>query len=561
MGATELADHLDDYLAQGKLFLLFDALNEMPHQQHQTRVLALRRFIDNWSASGNRFLVTCRALDYGEELTGLQRVEIQPLTNEQIQLFLQNELPERWQNLWEMLVEEEEAGGLTQGETAVFNLSDLNDKSGRLLAMARNPLLLTMMIDIFIFDQDLGQNKAELMSNFTQALLAWAKANTPPPEWLNIEIQLEALSTLAFEMQYRSGFGTMINVEQVKAVMPVQVQLDPNWPPVPAPPDQVLTLAANANIIEMPIDRSSVRFYHQLLQEYFAARHLLHRDPNPLAELWRWPWLETEMPQIKQHDIFNPLPPPPSTGWEETTILAASLAPENDYRLIEALIEINPILAGRCLHERQSYLDESIKQRVIKALLTTVARPNVALQIRIAAGNILGHLGDPRLGEMITIPAGPFLMGSEGDGEHNKPQHERFLAAYRFGKYPVSNAEYGRFIEAEGYQNERWWTETGWHYKTQENWHEPRYWHSNRFNQPNQPVVGISWFEAVAYCHWLAANTKRPYRLPTEAEWEKAARGVDGRMFPWGSTLEAKRLNAKEGDHLVMAPTRWAFTS
>jgi len=65
------------------------------------------------------------------------------------------------------------------------------------------------------------------------------------------------------------------------------------WPPQPAPPDLVLKLAASANIIEMPVDQTSVRFYHQLLQEYFVARQLLQQDPTALAEYWRWPWMES----------------------------------------------------------------------------------------------------------------------------------------------------------------------------------------------------------------------------------------------------------------------------
>ncbi|RPI72491.1 MAG: NACHT domain-containing protein, partial [Geobacteraceae bacterium] len=86
-GAQELAANLKEYLQAGKLFFLFDALNEMPLEGYSDRCLALRRFIDQWSAQGNRFLVTCRILDYSEELSGLQRVEVQPLSDDKIQHF------------------------------------------------------------------------------------------------------------------------------------------------------------------------------------------------------------------------------------------------------------------------------------------------------------------------------------------------------------------------------------------------------------------------------------------------------------------------------------------
>ncbi|MBI1877073.1 MAG: hypothetical protein HYR94_02350, partial [Chloroflexi bacterium] len=184
--------------------------------------------------------------------------------------------------------------------------------------------------------------------------------------WLDAEVQREALAVLAFEAQARAGFGTRIKTEQVKAVMPRQIQLDPAWPPVPAPPEQVLKLAASAHIIEMPVDRSSVRFYHQLLQEYFAAREMLKRNPASLTGLWRWPWLETEMPKWVRSNA--PLLSPPPTGWEETTILAAGFIAENDDQLMQALIRVNPVLAGRCLHEGQAKVDQTIRQAVIEAL-------------------------------------------------------------------------------------------------------------------------------------------------------------------------------------------------
>ena len=529
-GAQELADCLEGYLESGKLFILFDALNEMPLEGYRERSLELRRFIDRWSAQGNRFLVTCRMLDYSEELSGLQRVEVQPLSDDKIQLFLQNELPEKWQALWQTLIRSD-------------------DSRYRLLEMARNPYLLTLMVDVFEEDSQLNQNRVALMQRFTQILMSWAKAKCPPGQWLSADVQCEALAVMAFEMQARSGFGTKVKTEQVRAVMPYEVQLDSNWPPQPAPPDEILSLAASANIIEMPIDRTTVRFYHQLLQEYFAANQMLKLDPANLAHLWCWPWLETEMPLwVRPESNYEPLPPPPPTGWEETTILAAGSAPENDKQLIQTLLQINPVLAGRCLLQCQASFDSATRRAVTEHLIATIANREIALRVRIAAGDVLGYLGDPRPGQMVVIPGGEFLMG-EG-----REQHELFLPDYQLGKYPVTNAEYERFIEAGGYQDKSLWTEAGWQEVGQKE-NEPRYWQNARFNKPNQPAIGLSWYECVAYCRWLSAETGQLYRLPTEAEWEKGARGVDGRMYPWGNEFEPNRLNAREGDLKVCATT------
>ena len=497
---------------------------------YRERCLVLRRFIDQGSAQGNRFLVTCRTLDYSEELSGLQRVEVQPLSDDKIRRFLQNELHEDWQALWQ---------ALTQGD----------DSPHRLLEMARNPYLLTVMIDVFEEDSQLSQNRAELMRRFVQILLGWSKTKCPPDQWIDADVQYEALSVMAFEMQARSGFGTKVKTEQVKAVMPNSIQLDPNWPSQSADPDQILGLAVNANIIEMPVDRLTVRFYHQLLQEYFAANQMLKQDPENLVNLWCWPWFESEMPLwIRPENNYEPLPPPPTTGWEETTILASGLAPENDNQLVQTLLQVNPVLAGRCLFQGQTKVDPATRQAVINDLLSAIANPEIALRVRIAAGEVLGHLGDPRLGVMVVIPAGKFLMG-EG-----REQHELFLPAYQVGKYPVTNSEYARFIEAGGYQDKSWWTEAGWQEVGQKQ-NEPRFWQDARFNKPNQPAIGLSWYECVAYCRWLSTETGQLYRLPTEAEWEKGARGVDGGVYPWGNEFGANRLNAREGDQKVCTNT------
>jgi formylglycine-generating enzyme required for sulfatase activity len=529
-GAPELAANLKTYLEAGRLFFLFDALNEMPVEGYRERSAALRNFIDQKSAQGNRFLVTCRILDYGEELSGLQRVEVQPLGDDQIQQFLQNELPENWRALWQTL------------------RSD--DSQHRLLEMARNPYLLTVMVDVFEEDGELSQNRADLMRRFTHIMLEWARAKCPPDQWLDADLQFEALSVMAYEMQARSGFGTKVKTEQVKAVMPHHLQLDPNWPPQSAPSEQILNLAANAHIVEMPVDRLTVRFYHQLLQEYFAAHHMLKQDPAKLVELWRGPWLETEMPVwTRPENNFEPLPPPPPTGWEETTILAAGSALANDNQLVQALLRINPVLAGRCLLQAHCSIDSGIRRGVITELLATIANPKAALRVRIAAGSVLGYLGDPRLGEMLVIPAGNFFMGEGSE------QHELFLPDYQLGKYPVTNVEYRRFIDAGGYQDKRWWTEAGW-LEIGQKQSEPRFWQDARFDKPNQPVIGLSWYECVAYCRWLSAETERFCRLPTEAEWEKGARGDDGRIYPWGNEFDPSRLNGRgPGDRQVCAST------
>ncbi len=137
---------------------------------------------------------------------------------------------------------------------------------------------------------------------------------------------------------------------------------------------------------------------------------------------------------------------------------------------------------------------------------------------------------------MILIPAGEFLMGSDpqkdSDTEDNEqPQHLLYLPDYYLGKTPVTNAQYRAFVQATGYQRPEDWAEG----------RPPR-------DKEDHPVVNVSWYDAVTYCRWLSEVTGKSYSLPSEAEWEKGARGTDGRIYPWGNQWDETRCNSSQGD-------------
>jgi formylglycine-generating enzyme required for sulfatase activity len=130
--------------------------------------------------------------------------------------------------------------------------------------------------------------------------------------------------------------------------------------------------------------------------------------------------------------------------------------------------------------------------------------------------------------ETVLIPAGPFLMG-DGDMPHAAPQTAVELSTYAIGLYPITNEQFAEFILQTGRLAS-----------------SDLLWAGNRppRDRLHHPVIGITWLEALAYCQWLADLTERPYTLPNEAQWEKAARGVDGRLYPWGNEWEDGRCNA-----------------
>jgi len=124
-----------------------------------------------------------------------------------------------------------------------------------------------------------------------------------------------------------------------------------------------------------------------------------------------------------------------------------------------------------------------------------------------------GDFAEP---EMVRIPEGWFWMGCDTGRDDERPAHRVWVDAFELAACQVTHAEYARFLAASHHP-------------------QPLHWDDPNFHHPEQPVVAPSWFDAVAYCAWLSRMTGRGYRLPTEAEWERAARGgVEGKLYPWG---------------------------
>ncbi len=234
---------------------------------------------------------------------------------------------------------------------------------------------------------------------------------------------------------------------------------------------------------------------------------------------------------------------------------------------------------------------------------------------RLEAGDVLGRLGDPRPGvavlegvatdgpalpdvTWVEIPAGAFTMGSPDDDElardFEKPAHEVRLERFWLARYPVTNAQYRPFVEGGGYAERQYWSEAGWCWRrgeegepdlswlseenreTWRNWlakrpaekrDRPFYWDHTRLSAASRPVVGVTWHEAVAYGRWLeawlgelpsealpAAASELRVRLPSEAQWEKAARGAAGRRWPWGDEYRPEAWNGKDTELTETSP-------
>jgi formylglycine-generating enzyme required for sulfatase activity len=345
-------------------------------------------------------------------------------------------------------------------------------------------------------------------------------------------------------------------------------------------------------------------FPHRTFQEYLAGCHLaLHSDfPRQAArlvreapDLWRVVYVLAVGQAARDKRLglaiaaVNALCP--------EACRPEGAVPEGDWRTAtlagEALLEIGLVGVQR---EREG---QAILRRIqgwLKALLETGA---LTARERAEAGDVLARLGDPRFDpQILSLPRerllgfiqvlpGPFWMGSrKGKGEwsrelgHSEPVDISY--PYYVARYPVTVAQYAEFVGAGGYEEAGYWTLTGWAWRQGEydsqvteewlkDWLARRpaelrgrpFWWDEQRGRRNHPVVGVSWFEATAYCCWLKEQLctrdtlaeplrtllrEKGYvvRLPTEAEWEKAARGDDERQWPWGNEFQPEQCNSSE---------------
>jgi formylglycine-generating enzyme required for sulfatase activity len=143
--------------------------------------------------------------------------------------------------------------------------------------------------------------------------------------------------------------------------------------------------------------------------------------------------------------------------------------------------------------------------------------------------------------EWIDIPAGQVTLKPGG---YLDEETTFDVEPFRIAKYPITNAQYALFIEAGGYENPDYWTDAGWKVRQKKNWTKPRFWQDSEFNGSEQPVNGVSWYEAYAFTRWLGEITGEHITLPTEQQWQRAAQGDDNRVYPWGDEWANSRANA-----------------
>ncbi|HRJ51987.1 MAG TPA: SUMF1/EgtB/PvdO family nonheme iron enzyme [Candidatus Thiothrix moscowensis] len=380
------------------------------------------------------------------------------------------------------------------------------------MKLAANPYLLTQMVVIYSEQQQLPESRIALFSEFVEDLIYREKQAKPENHYPKAhEEQLKAeLKQLAWQLQSRTKSAqevrTVLSRSEAVATMPLPR----------------LEFAAAASLLELT--RDSVRFSHQLLQEFFTAQSFEERRANGLQARTLWP--------AEQWWVAN--------GWEEAAKLAAEY--EADPKpFLQWLAAGNPKLAAEIARE-QGVLDDILfaefRTQWQDAITSIVDYPNP--HERHALSTVLAWLdwdNRPHIGldakglpdiDWVEIPAGEFTYQY---GERLS------LPSYKMSRYPVTNAQFYAFVIAEdGYGNDCWWQDL----QKPEIPHKP-YWKEN-----NRPVEQVNWYEAMAFCRWLSKKLDLDIRLPTEEQWEKAARGTDGRVYPWAKYYKIGYVNIDE---------------
>jgi formylglycine-generating enzyme required for sulfatase activity/3',5'-cyclic AMP phosphodiesterase CpdA/energy-coupling factor transporter ATP-binding protein EcfA2 len=517
---------VENYLSRDRAMMLLDGLDEVPEHLRDNLVDKIASF--RFAHKKNRFLLTGRphgisgrAVDrFGEYLR-----DIEPLDRPKIQGFIADWFREICG----------QARGVAK-KTAAEMIADIG-MNEYVSEFIRNPLLLTAVCILYQDNKRLPEQRADLYGRVVDNLLCKRFSDPSDPDKV---FRFEAyLRRLAFCMQE----GHLKNLEAYGAKEILKEFY---------PRGEGEDLSEYNRLIDCLFEEvephcgllkrlggGEVEFFHLTFQEFLSAKYMIDRNLDYrkyLKDPW---WDETILLYVGAISLERT---------DESNKVALDIINNNEpnrqprHRLwllgAKALKDILPF--------KRNELTVNRARDRLKELMSSHPEP----EIRLEAGEILGILGDDRFRdhEMVKVEAGPFIRGSkEGEGyDFERPAREIYLDAFEIGKYPVTNREFKGFVDAGGYKEKKFWTQEGWQWREEANILEPRYWHDRKWNGSNFPVVGVSWYEAAAYCKWLSHTTGKEYRLPSEAEWEKAARGKDGREYPWGNKFDEKKCNSYE---------------
>ncbi|GBC61056.1 hypothetical protein DENIS_2016 [Desulfonema ishimotonii] len=552
------SDELWEFIHEGlqntevPFLVFFDGLDEVPATIRQQVVKTINAFAETYQH--NRYVVTCRIYAYTDQafrLRGFRQTVLAPFSEEQISHFI-----DAWYGelAAQKRMKRADAERLAEGLKSAISDSDL-------LALAERPLIMTVMALLHTSYGQLPEDRVELYRWAVELLFRRWKGQVKGEKSLMAALDMPQLRMSDLEAGlYHVAFYAHSGHSHSKgtADIPEEVllkQLKPyigSWDKAEI---FVRYIRERAGLL-IRHKTDAYTFPHRTFQEFMAACHItgLKEYPSEAAKLiredpdrWRIVFVLAAGHAARTHQLGNAIAAvtklcPVSIGEAETPDKAAFV------RAVisgEALLEIG--LVGVNREEDGKIILDRVKGWLLAGMQADdVLQPRE----RVEAGNILSQLGDPRFNPdmwylpndenlgFVTVPAGPFLMGSDkekdsGTEYDEMPRHMVELSEYAITRYPVTVAQFGVFVEDSGFELEV--EDSGFELEDE---------YCLR-GANNHPVVWVSWDEADAYCRWLTKKLKDrgTVRLPTEAQWEKAARGTDGRIYPCGDNLVSGKTN------------------
>jgi formylglycine-generating enzyme required for sulfatase activity len=529
-------------LERGHLLLLFDGLDEVADPERRARV-------SDWIEDVARHrpnclaVVTCRFAGYGEAVrlsADFLELHLRPLTPGQSDTFIRN---------WYRVVKTSQAPGpaalaeaAEEAERLIVRLREPDFRSARMAEMTRNPLLLANLCLVH-YDRKgiLPKGRDELYDECIEVLLELWRRDKRLSVSVSAQVGRALLGPVALWLHGQEG-RTRASLGELTPVLESAIERE-KWPGDAA---AFLRAVRDESGLLTGWGKDHYGFMHLGFQEYLAAMEIRRqvltdlvagRPPAALVELASHYvdsfWQEVILLLLAQGDppLFEPFmqaallhpdfdaadeltrfileeasgvsaepfkrylrdrQPPTATewtaGWMAARYIEALTSPEEWIAFFQTL----PDTTWAAMSVSSGGIGEWLKQGKSSAALVQSSRN----------GGV----------ELVTISAGRFLMGSpSGVGyDHEHPQHEVNVHRFLLGRYPVTNAEYRRYLEANP------------------DGKEPKYWGDRRFNQDHQPVVGVDWDDALRFCAWAGG------RLPSEAEWEYACRAGTATKFHWG---------------------------
>lgn len=533
-------------LAAGRCLLILDGVDEVPetlaggHLPRRNLVTGLADALPAWLRLGNRVLLTSRP--YGLCDADRRRLDLPVAELAELPEPLQDTFVRRWYAAADPPRAAEKAAGL------LGHLAERED----LAELRRNPMLLTALCVMYDQGQRLPQDFYRLYDAVVGQVLYKRYLSENERDRARFRLEAVALGMHRGATQQRATPAAEVDCDEIDRHLAALSQSDVITEGGAADAaSRREDLLSNSGLL-LPRAGGRAGFYHLSFQEFLAAVRLRRIGEQPHAILQRHaatPAWHRSLRFLFCAIADKDSPEAAIDGFEP---LLAQLEPA---RLAQ---DPNPaLLFADCLevaHGRGWNLDRfagPLRRACDHSLRHLKPEPRAHLW------RALGRLGlDERPGvglkdglpeiDWVDVPAGPFLYGED--------KVPKTLPGFQIARYPVTNRQFQAFIDDGGYQADEWWQGLAERPEP-----EPGFW-----NGPNLPLETVSWFEAVAFCRWLEARLRERgrlpadmgLRLPTEEEWEKAARGTDGREYPWGGEFASDRANldetvGKDGPHYL----------